>query len=115
MQIQMAVVQLSEQTWFKGEKNERVVQVLVLMDADKDKTSVMPSTVDYVMTLDEEKDINPEALIGTRVTIGCNGIKLSNNRHRFMGKLDRSTLAKGALRGAGQPVVLPTTSTAKVA
>lgn len=67
------VVQDRVDTWFKGQRDERAVRVLTLLDQDTEQK--MPNTFDYRLSDDEAKAHPPESLTMKSVTLSVRSIK----------------------------------------
>lgn len=86
------------ETWFKGEKEERDVKILNLLDKTMHNNQLIRQTIDYVPAEEELETIDVEKLDGAKITIGVSDIMFKNSRLKLRGRLDVTTLPPGALR-----------------
>jgi hypothetical protein len=104
MKIEGLIVDLTEEVWFKGTKDERKVKGLVLLDRVSCAGQKMKNTFDYTPSLEELAQLNISALDGQHVVIGVNDVAVNNGRMRVRGKLDMEALpAAVKLNGAANP------------
>lgn len=72
MKISALVVQDRSDTWFKGQRDERHVRILTLLDSDLDNP--MPNTFDYRLSDDEAKIVPAGSLNMKPVTVSVRAI-----------------------------------------
>lgn len=86
MKISATLVQDRDETWFKGQKDEREVRVFTMLDTDP--TEPMPNTFDYRPSKEETDSISKGALIGRVLEIAVRKIEpAKGGRLVFSGKL----------------------------
>lgn len=102
MQVKVLCVGLSDETWFKGTKDERKVKQLNLLDTDT--FCQVKETFDYVIPKEEEDKLDPEALRMSTFTLGVSVWQKENGRLKASrGKIDLGTVPAVAFRRVGSP------------
>lgn len=95
MKIKALVVAVSDETWFKGTRDERAVCIPNLLDAEAHDGILMKNTFDYSPG-QEDAGIEWHALVGKPIVFACREIKQGQGgRLKMSGKVDRSSLPTG--------------------
>lgn len=98
MKIQLMVVGVAHETWFKGQRDERQVTQLLCVDADPFLGSIMGQMLTYTPTAEEAKDLDLEKLNGRKLAFGVTEFRPGQGgKLNVRGKLDRSGLPKECL------------------
>jgi hypothetical protein len=99
MRVEIYVAGVSKETWFRDTKDQRQVSVLNCLDRQAHDGLKIKQTFDYTPSVDEVEAIDIDKLDGATLVLGIEEIKPTNGgRLKFRGKIDRSSLPKGALR-----------------
>lgn len=110
MRLNVMIVGISHETWFRGTRDERQVSLLNCLDRDAFLGIKFKQTFDYAPSAEELEKLDLEKLDGVMTTLAVQEIKPTNGgRLKMSGKLDMSTLPKEAVHanGNGSPVKTP--------
>jgi len=112
MKAKCLVASVNNETWFAGQKDERQVVTLNLLDADAHLGKKIKQTFDYTPSQDEAKELDLPALDMQMIVIAVSEISAgAGGRLKIRGEIDRSALPKQSLRAAGSSPSPTTTKT----
>lgn len=118
MKISCSVVQVRNETWFKGKRDERDVPVLVCLDTDP--VEPYPNTFDYHLKEEEVKQLplvdspdrpghqvpNVRALLGSQIELSVRDFRpQKGGRFSFVGKMVGFPLRNGGSPATKKPPV----------
>jgi len=104
MKLEVLVVGLTDEVWFKGTRDERAAKGLNCLDRVSCAGQKIKETFDYYPSPDELSHLNVASLEGQTITIGVSSLAMSNGRLKVRGKLDMDALpASAKLNGASAP------------
>jgi len=99
MKVEILVAGIAREVWFRGKRDERQVTVLNCLDRNAHDGLKLKQTFDYTPTQEEQEGIDLDKLDGVSLVLAVDEIKAANGgRLKFRGKIDRSSVPKGALR-----------------
>lgn len=105
MKLEVIVAGVAEETWFRGQRDERQVYVMNCLDRQAFLGQKMKLTFDFVPDEADAESLDIPALDGATLALSVSEIKAaSGGRLKFKGKVDLSSVPKAALRnGNGKP------------
>lgn len=95
--VKFLCVGILDEVWYKGEKNEKRVKSLNLLDSEPFQGHQMKATMGYTPSAEETKEIDLDKLLMQPIVLGVSDPFTVNNRVNWRGAIDRSSLPKGAL------------------
>lgn len=105
MKLDVMIVGVNHETWFRGTRDERQVIQLNCLDRSAFLGLKLKTTFDYSPSADEASEIKLESLDGATVSIGVSEIRPGNaGRLTIRGKIDRSTVPAECLVNGAKPV-----------
>lgn len=106
MKLNVLVVGLNHEVWFRDTRDERQVVTLNCLDRDAHLSEKLKQTFDYNPTQEEASEIDLEKLDGEKLVLAVREIKAANGgRLSMRGKIDRASVPAAAIKnGNGSPV-----------
>lgn len=96
MKLEVLVVGIVEETWFKGTRDERAVKMLNCLDRVSCAGQKIKATFDYTPSPEELEYINLSALEMQPLTIGPSDFTVTNGRLKVRGKIDLDSVPAAA-------------------
>lgn len=97
MRVKVMVVGITPETWFRGTKDERQVNLLNCLDVERHVGQAVKDTFDYNPTEEERKQIDLDKLLMQPILIGVSGFKISNARLKVNGAIDVGSVPSAAI------------------
>lgn len=95
MQVNAIIIGVSQDTWFRGSRDERQVTVLVCAEKDKVMGRKLRTTFEYTLGKDEVELANWSSMEFHPITLVVDTVKVgTGGQIRFGGIIDQSTLPK---------------------
>lgn len=99
MKLQVLVVGLNHETWFRDTRDERQVTTLNCLDRETHLGEKLKQTFDYNPTPEETAEIDLEKLDGEKLLLAVREIKAATGgRLSMRGKIDRASVPASAVR-----------------
>ena len=100
MECKVLIVGISDETWYRGTKDERVVKTLNCLDRVTTAGQKLKNTFDYTPDSEELKKINLSALEMQPMTLGVSEWFVNNGRLKARGRIVLDSVPPHAMEGS---------------